>query len=100
MPRRKISPRYVREICARTQRARLQSRYDEPDLMARQLGVLTATYVKYEHRGPIQHDLIEAFCEATGMSVYQLITGKHLPLDDEIEADSDTYGPDRPFLVK
>lgn len=66
---------YRAGLCERVKQARKGAGYKQEEI-AQILGIPRETYAKYELRSPIPHNLLHAFCRATGADLYVLITGR------------------------
>lgn len=67
--------RYIEGILQRTREARERAGLSQAQIAAA-LRIGTTTYKQYEHRSPLPHYLIEAFCLLTKTDIHYFVIGR------------------------
>ena len=76
-----ISPIYIKELCARTKKLRIEAGYEEIREFSKLLKVNPSYYIEFEDITPLPQYLIPEFCRITKVHPWVLLSNKPMPDD-------------------
>ena len=75
----KISAGYIKEICAKTKKYRIEAGFDDLTEFCKLLKINPSYYIEYEDITPIPQYLIPDFCRLTKIHPWLLLSNKPVP---------------------